>query len=192
MKFDIDVDMADRLELLNAISGYTNATIIKNGKAIKHNSGVYFTDVPSDPITNTCTIDHKDAEDRGYLKFDLLNVGVYKQVKNEEHLIKLMNTEPPWHRLTEEPFAEQLIHIGKHTDFLKEKQPKSIPQMAMFLAILRPGKSHLRNSTWKEIGETVWQRDDAQGYTFRKSHAVSYAHLVVVHMNLLNVSGQDQ
>jgi DNA polymerase III alpha subunit len=30
----------------------------------------------------------------------------------------------------------------------------------------------------------VWDKDHT-GYSFKKSHAVAYAHLVVVHMNLL-------
>ena len=64
-------------------------------------------------------------------------------------------------------------------------KPDSIPRMAMFLAVMRPGKSKLRNKSWAEINQTVWDRN-VTGYTFRKSHAIAYANLVVVHMNLLN------
>jgi hypothetical protein len=59
-----------------------------------------------------------------------------------------------------------------------------IPRLAMFLAIIRPGKKHLQGKTWKEVAKTVWDKGN-DGYTFKKSHAIAYAHLVVVHMNLL-------
>jgi len=56
----------------------------------------------------------------------------------------------------------------------------------MFLAVMRPGKAHLRNRPWTEIAKTVWQRPENDKYFFKKSHSVSYSHLVVVHMNLLD------
>jgi DNA polymerase III alpha subunit len=56
--------------------------------------------------------------------------------------------------------------------------------MAMFLALIRPGKRHLAGKPWREVAETVWDKDD-EGYAFKKAHAISYAHLVVVNMNLL-------
>ena len=54
----------------------------------------------------------------------------------------------------------------------------------MFLALIRPGKKHLIGKSWKDISQSVWDKD-ATGYTFKKSHAIAYAHLVVVHINLL-------
>ncbi len=68
-----------------------------------------------------------------------------------------------------------------------QKRPEpfnSIPRLAMFLAVIRPAKRNLIGQTWKEISKTVWI-DNNTGYTFKKSHAVAYAQLVVVHMNLL-------
>jgi hypothetical protein len=60
----------------------------------------------------------------------------------------------------------------------------TIPRMAMFLAIIRPAKRHLIGLPWSEVAKTIWDRTD-EGYQFKKSHAVAYAHLVVVNMNLL-------
>jgi hypothetical protein len=71
-----------------------------------------------------------------------------------------------------------------------QKMPEpvdSIPRLAMFLAIIRPGKKHLIGLPWREVAKTVWEKD-SDGYIFKKSHSVSYAHLVVVHMNLLSSS----
>jgi hypothetical protein len=60
----------------------------------------------------------------------------------------------------------------------------SIPRMAMFLAVIRPAKRHLIGKTWSEVAQSVWERD-GDDYSFKKAHAVAYANLVVVHMNLL-------
>jgi hypothetical protein len=98
-----------------------------------------------------------------------------------------MTTEPPWERLLDKSFTEQLIHIGNHHhSIIKLAEPiNSIPRLAMFLALIRPGKKHLIGRSWKDIGATIWNKTD-DGYSFKKAHAVAYAHLVLVHMNLLN------
>ena len=67
-------------------------------------------------------------------------------------------------------------------------KPDSIPRMAAFISIIRPGKAHLQTRPWPEVFAEVWDGDESRGYTFKKSHAVSYAALVALHMNLLNQS----
>lgn len=186
LKFDIDIDFADRTTVLEKVQHYTSAAIIRNDNLVKHNTGVYFTNVPKDPIMDVCSLDHKDAEERGYFKLDLLNVNVYNQVKNEEHLVDLMFTKPPWEKLAEKEYCEQLIHVGNQYDLIKTMMPDTIPRMAMFLSVIRPAKRHLIGKSWKVIGETVWEVPTDGSYYFKKSHAVAYAHLVVVHMNLIN------
>jgi len=51
--------------------------------------------------------------------------------------------------------------------------------------VIRPGKAHLQNRPWSEVFESVWDGDDSRGYTFKKAHAVGYAALVALHMNLM-------
>jgi hypothetical protein len=58
--------------------------------------------------------------------------------------------------------------------------------MAAFISIIRPGKAHLQNCPWAEVFESVWDGDDSRGYNLKKAHALSYAMLVTLHMNLLN------
>jgi DNA polymerase III alpha subunit len=58
-------------------------------------------------------------------------------------------------------------------------------RMAMFLAVMRPGKANLRNYDWKAIAKTVWDKPMDGSYYFKKAHAVAYAHLVALHINLL-------
>lgn len=188
MKFksDIDIDFGNR-DLALQLVRHTPATIVRDTGPVRHNTGVYVTDIPQDPFLGSASIDHNLAEDRGYIKLDFLNVGIYSQVKNEEHLLELMNREPDWARLYDPDFCSQLIHIGNHYDTLIQmpEAVNSIGRMAMFLAVIRPGKRHLVGKPWQEVAQTVWNRPTDGTYYFKKSHSVAYAHLVVVHMNLL-------
>jgi len=61
----------------------------------------------------------------------------------------------------------------------------TIARMAMFLAVIRPAKRHLIGLPWAEVAKTVWEKPADGDYYFKKSHAVAYAHLVVVNMNLI-------
>lgn len=181
---DIDIDFGDREKILSLIK-HVPASMRNVNPMRKHPTGVYITDIPYDPVNDMASIDYTEAEQRGYFKLDLLNVHVYNQVKNEEHLIELMR-EPNWSLLNNKEFVEKLIHLGNQYDTLR-KMPEpvnSIPRLAMFLAVIRPAKRHLIGKTYKEINDTVWEKDHT-GYSFKKSHAIAYAQLVVVHMNLL-------
>ena len=188
MKFqaDIDIDFGDRERVLEHIK-HIPASIHRDGEVVPHNTGVYVNNIPQHPITRLASIDHKEAEQRGYVKLDFLNVSVYQQIHSEEELDVLMNTEPPWHRLQEPEFVEKIIHIGNHYDIVKKLQPKTVDEMAAVLAIIRPSKRYLLNKDWATINQEVWTKPADGGYYFKKSHATSYAYLVVVHMNILNI-----
>ncbi len=188
MKFrsDIDIDFADREQAL-AVLNTTPASIIRDGKLTKHNTGVYATNVPVDPFTGYASLDYNDAEERGYMKLDLLNVNLYKQVKNEQHLIELMR-EPDWAKLYDPEVCAKLMHVNGHYDLLLQmpEPVDTIARLAMFLAIIRPAKRHLAGKTWKEVGLTVWEKPADDTYYFKKAHAISYSQLVVVNLNLLD------
>jgi hypothetical protein len=181
---DIDIDFGDRDKILALINHIPAA--MRNVEPIrKHPTGVYITEAPYDPINDMCSLDYKEADARGYFKLDLLNVNIYSKVQHEMHLVQLMR-DPDWSKLKDKAFVEQLIHLGKQFDTLQQmpEDINSIPRLAMFLAVMRPGKKHLIGKTFKEISTSVWENVD-EGYTFKKSHAIAYAQLVVVHMNLL-------
>jgi hypothetical protein len=188
MKFrsDIDIDFANREQILSCIR-HTPASQLKDSHLVPHNTGVYVTDIPCDPFAGIASIPYEAAEDRGYVKLDFLNVNLYQRVRDPAHLEQLMQQTPDWHRFnTDQTFFEQLIHVNNHWELLK-KMPEpvdSIPRLAMFLAVIRPAKRGLAGQTWKHVAETVWTRPDDDSYYFKKSHAVAYAHLVVVNMNL--------
>lgn len=183
---DIDIDFADRQSILDIIQ-HTKASIIDQRQSSPHNTGVYVTKIPVDPFTGRSSIDYKVAESRGYMKLDFLNVGLYSQVKDEEHLVDLMQKDPPWDKLYDPEFCSKLIHVGNHYDTLI-KMPEavnSIARLAMFLAIIRPAKRHLIGLPWNEVASTIWNKPEDGSYYFKKSHSIGYSHLVVVNMNLL-------
>ena len=186
MSADIDIDLADRDQLLKLITA-TPARQLHQGQVRRHNSGVYVTSIPYDPINECAAIDYEVAEERGYFKIDLLNMSVYQLVKSPEHYQTMLTTEPIWSRLwTDIEWAKQLVHIGNYTALLQSMKPDSIPRMATFISIIRPGKAHLQNKPWPEVFESVWDGDESKGFVFKHAHAVGYAALVALHMNLLD------
>lgn len=187
-KPDIDIDLADRSQVL-ALIPHVAATQIVDQRSRKHNSGVYVTSIPYDPVRDCAAIEYREAEQRGYFKLDLLNMTVYQDIRDQAHYDSLLQSAPPWSRLQEPEFVERIVHINNHYDLLcKMPEPvDSVPRMAMFLAIIRPGKRHLVGLPWHEVATTVWEATE-DSYSFKKSHAISYAVLVTLHMNLINTS----
>jgi hypothetical protein len=187
MSADIDIDFADRDSVLKLIQHTPARLELSETSARKHNSGVYVTEIPFDPVNNCAAIDYETAEARGYFKLDFLNMGVYSLVQNPEHYEQMLSATPPWQRLWTDPeWAKQLAHVGNYTDLLNAMKPDSIPRLAAFISIIRPGKAHLQNKPWADVFASVWDNDTSRGYTFKKAHAISYAALVALHMNLIN------
>ena len=178
---DIDIDFADRDVVLNKIKH--RVAKLNTGK--KHNTGIYTTEIPHNPVDNLSTIEHKTAEDRGYFKLDFLNVSIYDKVRDEEHLRHLMNKEPLWELLEEKDFCDLVFHVSGHHELIKKLKPKNIPQLAAVLAIIRPAKRYLLNKDWQTILNEVWIKPEDDSYYFKKAHAIAYATSVVVHMNLI-------
>jgi DNA polymerase III alpha subunit len=181
---DVDIDTSDRNKVLELFE-YTNASIVKNKTYKKHNTGVYFHQVPINPYNNLCSIDYEEAEKNGFFKIDILNVNIYKDIKSEEHLLKLMNTEPIWELLEEEEFCDILFHMKGHHSVCKKMKPKSVTQLAAVLAMIRPSKRYLIGKDWNTVFSEIWEKPKDNSYYFKKSHAHSYSIAVVVHMNLL-------
>jgi hypothetical protein len=185
MKADVDIDLADREQVLKLIQHVPARQTIDN-KVRRHNSGVYITAIPKDPVHGCAAIDYHEAEQRGYFKIDLLNMTVYQLIRDQAHYDELLTQDPPWHRLQEQEFCEKIVHIGNHYDLVKQLQPNSIPRMAMLLAVIRPAKRHLAQGGWPAIAQDIWTRPLDDSYFFKKSHAVGYAQLVALHMNLVH------
>jgi hypothetical protein len=178
---DIDIDFADRDIILSQLEH--RVAKLNTGK--KHNTGVYATEIPHNPIDNLATVEHKAADERGYFKLDFLNVSIYKDVRDNEHLTQLMEKEPLWQLLEHTDFSDNVFHLNGHGELLKQLKPSSVDQLAATLAIIRPAKRYLAGHSWNSILQEVWTKPTDNSYYFKKAHAVSYAMACVVHMNLL-------
>lgn len=182
---DIDIDFADRQKALDVIKHIPAAIKDVNNTFKKHNTGIYCTSIPYNPVTGLANIDYKEAEERGYQKLDFLNVSIYKDVRDEEHLKTLMETEPLWDLLEQDDFSNLLFHVNGHGSILRQMKPKSILQLAAVLAMIRPAKRHLIGESWTTVMTTIWTKPEDGEYYFKKAHAVAYAMAVVVQMNLI-------
>lgn len=181
---DIDIDFADRTKILDIIK-HVPATILEKGVSKKHNTGVYCSSIPVNPLTGTASLDYKEAEGRGYFKIDFLNVGIYKDVRNEEHLSQLLNQEPLWDLLLQDEFTNLLFQVNGHGAILRAMKPSSIEELAAVLAVIRPAKRYLIGSDWSLVKKEVWLKPEGDEYFFKKAHAIAYAAAIVVQMNLI-------
>jgi len=182
---DIDIDFGDRTQVLKLFPHVPAMMISPTGQKQKHNTGVYFHPVPINPFNGWCDLDYNEADAVGYFKVDMLNVSLYTQVKSKEHLDALAAQEPIWDLLLEDDFVNLLFHLNGHGGILRQTRPQSIEQLAAVLAMIRPAKRYLVGESWTKIMNEVWVKPANGDYYFKRSHAISYALLVVVHMNLL-------
>jgi DNA polymerase III alpha subunit len=181
---DIDIDFADRTHALQHFK-HVAANINDNSTFKKHNTGVYCTSIPYNPLTGISTIDYKQAEERGYFKIDFLNVNVYDKVTDRKHLLELMNKEPIWDLLQQDEFVDLLFHLNGHGAILRSCCPTSVEQLAAVLAMIRPAKRYLIGKDWTTIMTEVWTKPENDEYYFKKAHAIAYAHVIIVQMNLI-------
>lgn len=181
---DIDIDFTDRDQALKLFK-HVVASRNDNGKLVKHNTGVYLHEVPVDAVSSLCSVPYDQAEEQELFKIDFLNVSIYKGVRDEEHLVQLMNTEPLWDLLLQDEFVDLLFHLNGHGDILRKTCPTSVEQLSAVLAMIRPAKRYLIGKSWPTIMQEVWTKPATGDYYFKKSHATAYAIAIVVQMNLI-------
>jgi len=184
INFDVDIDMANREDFLRLVK-HTPASIEKDSKFTKHNTGVYFQNIPKFPLEGYSTIDHKQAEQEGWFKVDYLNNSVYSDIVDEAHLNKLLAMAPMWELLQHSEVVSKLYHVSNYLNVLQDYKPNSVEQLAMILAIIRPGKKHLLGKSFDEIEKTVWIKPESGEYYFKKAHAIAFSTAIVVQLNRL-------
>ena len=185
---DIDIDTNDRMELLKLVP-HIKATLA-NGK--KHPSGVYFQSISHDEKTNQATLPMDEAEAAGYIKIDILNLSMYGEFRDQQEFDDLFDREPDWSMLQRKEDVDKIIHISKHFDLVQKIAPRSIDDLALVLALIRPAKRHLLGKSRKFIDQHIWDRPNDDTYHFKKSHAYAYAMAIKVQMNMLSYQNQYQ
>jgi hypothetical protein len=180
---DIDIDFADRETALCDLM-HVSASRTHGAEFLKHQTGIYFQNVPVDPISNLCAFDYERAAENGYFKVDFLNNSIYEGIRDEDHLIALM-ADPPWELFEVEEIVSRLAHIKEKFGLVSMIKPQSVEDLAVILALMRPGKRYLLGKSRKEIDAEIWKKSEDGAYSFRRSHAIAYAVAITVQLNLL-------
>ena len=182
---DVDIDVFNRDLILSNLD-YTNASIDRGDVLEKHKTGVYFQDIPKSIFTNMATIGHKEASTLGYFKIDFLNINFYENIKDEDHLIRLLNKEPQWELFEYTEITDQLFQLNGHSKLLQKFKPSSVEDLAMILALIRPAKAYLQKEDWDKVRKEVWDiKLDTSEYSFKRQHSISYALAIIINLNLL-------
>lgn len=187
---DVDVSSTTREDILNKLK-HIPASKINDKGIFPHNVGVYFCDIPIDKITELASIDYKRAEeDFGFFKVDILHNTIYDKFSTRKDVEDSINKEPNWNLLKNPLAVEKLPHINNYADLLlKLPLITSVEELAMFIAIIRPGKKYLIDSVlkngWKSIEDKIWLKEE-NGFQFKKSHSIAYALSIVCCLNSLD------
>lgn len=179
---DIDIDFPDREGAL-ALLRHVPASMIDRGSRVKHKSGVYFQNMPVNPVDGLAAFDYQEAEEQGYFKIDFLPNSIYEGIRDEAHLDRLLNTEPMWELFLEADVVAHLNQVRDHIDILQVIKPKSIIDLAICIALIRPAKKYLLRCSRDKIDREIWTKADT--YYYKKSHAVAFAASIVVQLNLM-------
>ena len=192
---DVDLDVSDRDKALTALRKYTQASQVNNDQVlVPHNTGIYFQQVPIDPITKLSAFPYKEAEEIGYFKVDLIPNHVYDLVESNEELDELLDAPVNWEWFQDKRFFEaearryQLTHLANYHHLCVMYPPQSVEDISCLLALIRPRKKYLVGRLWEEIQNKVWEKLDTEDdthYFFKKSHAVAFAVLVILHAQLI-------
>lgn len=174
---DIDIDVSNRRAVLEIIP-HADGGLINDGKISRHPSAIYLQNVPIDPISGLSF-----AEDP-FNKIDILASSVYEGIRDRKHIKDLLSRDMPWEVFESIDFVKKLTQIGNHAQLVVEKAPKSIEDLAILLALIRPNKAYLKNLSWTMIRSNIWKKEK-NGYGFKKSHAFAYAMVVYMQAQLL-------
>lgn len=184
---DIDIDFPISFNLNKIIPDWTKASTVRNGELVPHPCGYYPQTIPLDKITNLSAIPYDSAEAEGFNKIDFLHVHIYDYIANRKELEQLAQIDPNWDLLLVPSIQVKLFQLSKHGDMLNIIKPKNIEELADVLALIRPGKKNLVNlyKSQKDTARRLLYAKDDEGYTFKKSHAIAYAMLIVIQLHLI-------
>lgn len=190
---DVDIDVRDRDTVVQLFPFTAASELNPDGtKLVRHKTGVYPQAIPVDPETGLAAFPYGHAEELGYYKIDLIVNHVYDQISSPAHLKDVLSQPIRWSWFLdprfyaeETPIEEPLTHLGSHYKLVVQYPPESIQDIAMLLAMVRPGKRALIGQPWEEVQKHIWTPVEGPGYSFKKSHAMAFAVLVGLHARLI-------
>ena len=189
---DIDLDVKERDKTASLFPKAVIASQLTTDKKhlTKHNSGIYFQQIPVIPNTRLAAFPYKQAEkDFGFFKVDLLANHVYDLIESQEELDRLLAEPVDWSWFQDHRFFEKgLFHLGGKWEFLCQKYPpQSIQDVAALLNLKTPAKAYLyeESRSWDDVRALIWKKEESGKYSFKKSHAVGYAIVTTLHAKLM-------
>ncbi len=186
---DIDIDTPGSFDPLTVFPNWVKASNILNGDLKSHPCGVYAQKISVDPITKLAAIPYEIAENIGYLKIDFLHNNMYNHFTSKEEIDALLEIDPEWNLLLIPSVQEKLFQLAKHGEILNKIKPQSVEEIADTLALIRPGKRDFLNLYLKnknECRKLLYGKDPKGGYSFKRSHAIAYALVIVLQLHLIN------
>jgi len=185
---DIDIDFNTLFSAKDIFPNAIRASMVQEGILRPHQVGVYFQPIPKDKITGLAAIPYDKAEDFGFLKIDLLHFSALDQLSSKEGVRELVRMPPDWNLLMVPSAVKKLAHIGSYYDLISTINPKSIQELADILALIRPGKAAYLEDYLLDRAVTrleLYKKPKDGKYYFKKSHAVAYAHTIVLQLHLI-------
>jgi len=184
---DIDIDTPTSFNPMN-IFPWVRASMVKDGQLYPHPCGVHPQNIPVDQVTKLCAIPYQSAEQLGFFKIDFLHLSVYDNFKSREEIEQLLEIEPDWQLLVDPKHQKKLFQLSNHGEVLDSIRPKSIEELADVLALIRPGKKQFIKlyKTQREATRRILYSKDETGYSFKKSHAIAYAMVIVLQLHLIS------
>lgn len=185
---DIDIDTQSKFDPIKIFNNCIKATVVKDDKINPHPCGVYFQNMPKNPISGLAAIPYDVAKDLDYLKIDFLHLSVYDNFQSREEIEELLKIEPDWNLLLIPSIVEKLFQMSKNAEILLKLKPKSIEDLADAIALIRPGKKEILNLYLanKQAARRMLYAKDDSGYSFKKSHALAYSMVIVLQMHCID------
>ena len=184
---DIDIDFKTDFDPLSLFKDWVRATVLKDGELTPHPCGIYLQKIAIDPMTGLAAIPYRQAEELGFYKLDFLHLSAYDIFESRDELLALASAEPNWDLLKLRTVVEDLFQLRKSFDVVDAVQPRSLLELSDVMALIRPGKRNLMDFYLKdrEKGRRLIYAKTSEGYSFKKSHALSYAMVAKMQLCLL-------
>lgn len=185
---DIDIDLSDSFNFFDCFGG-VRASILKDGVLTPHNTSYYLQNIPKDKITGLSAIPYKDADKLGYFKIDFLKLHILDKFKSKQEIKQLLKNKPNFDLLQDKNILEKTPIFQLHNQYsiVSKVKPTNIQELADTIALVRPGKRQLLYVYLKDkplVRDELYKQND-DGYSYKKSHAISYAMTIVLQLNMI-------
>jgi hypothetical protein len=183
---DIDIDVQSTFDPSNLFD-IVHASRVQDGKLLKHPVGVYFQRIPVDPVTGYAAIPYDATNEYDYFKIDMLHLHILNLFDSKQQIRALLRQAPDWDMLQSEANVSKLFQLSKHFAVVNKMKPRSILDIADCIAIIRPGKRILLDKyVFDRAAARVLLYQKHSDSDYKRSHAVAYAHIVVLQMHLIS------